>query len=198
MKTYPKILKCVLAILSIMTCIIVLVELNQAEHNKLKDEQAVANLHYFENFTLTSLDGETFTQDNLKGYKVTVFNGWAPWCSMCIDEMPGLDALQKTYEKKGLQIVGVVADYERNTDKENYQKDIRKAVTSTNISYPNFISDKNFDNSVFFMMKHAMPGTWAVDENGHLIEFISGAADQDVWANIFDCWLKGETYYENK
>ena len=42
------------------------------------------------NFETTTLDGEKFTQDNLKDYDLTVVNVWSTICGYCIDEMPAL------------------------------------------------------------------------------------------------------------
>jgi len=42
--------------------------------------------------------------------KVVLLNFWATWCGPCIEEIPELIKLQKTYGGQGLQVVGVAVD----------------------------------------------------------------------------------------
>ncbi len=47
-------------------------------------------------FTVQTLDGETYTLKNLRG-KIVVLNFWATWCSPCRREIPELNELVKKY-----------------------------------------------------------------------------------------------------
>jgi cytochrome c biogenesis protein CcmG, thiol:disulfide interchange protein DsbE len=56
-------------------------------------------------WSLTTLDGETFSSDELAGQPYLV-NFWASWCvPACVDEHPVLGA---THENNGLAMVGVL------------------------------------------------------------------------------------------
>ena len=48
------------------------------------------------NFTLTDLNGKSWTLKDLKG-KVVMLNFWATWCPPCRKEMPDLEALYKRF-----------------------------------------------------------------------------------------------------
>ncbi len=57
-------------------------------------------------FTLTSLSGETFSSQKLKGDKAVYLKFWATWCSYCQEEMPHA---QETFEHANdeLQVITV-------------------------------------------------------------------------------------------
>lgn len=56
-------------------------------------------------FTLATLDGDTFSLDELRGAPV-VLNFWATWCGPCRRELPALQAAAERYDGEVL-IVGV-------------------------------------------------------------------------------------------
>ena len=67
------------------------------------------------NFETTTLDGEKFTQDNLKDYDLTVVNVWSTTCGYCIDEMPALEKL-KNQLPSNVQFVSICLDGEASPD----------------------------------------------------------------------------------
>ena len=83
-----------------------------ATHNhdlNLKDKEGV---HY----TLPSLHG-----------KWVLVNFWAPWCTICIHEMPELSALQQ--QRADLQIIGVAVMYKS-------RKEVLDMAAKHAISFP--------------------------------------------------------------
>ena len=42
--------------------------------------------------------------------KILVINFWATWCPPCREEMPLLVDIQKAYEQKGVQVIGIAID----------------------------------------------------------------------------------------
>lgn len=57
-------------------------------------------------FTLTTLDKDTFRLNDKKGKAVIVF-GVAGWCGECIPEGKALTQVKKDYSDKGAEIIGV-------------------------------------------------------------------------------------------
>jgi peroxiredoxin len=57
-------------------------------------------------FTLTALDGKTYSLASLKG-KVVLLNFWATWCPPCRKEMPDMERLSRDFGKKGLVVLAV-------------------------------------------------------------------------------------------
>jgi len=194
MDSYIKILKPLIMIVAIAAAISLVVMINITDAAYEKSDEVADNLTYFCQFRLKGLDGETFTRDDLREYKVTVINGWAPWCGPCTSEIPDLDKLNDEYRSKGLQVIGIVADYyPQHTDGESdgYNQQIRDVISSTGCRYPNFVSDEAFYNGAYPTMKNSFPCTWAVDAQGNVIEIIHGRKSEEDWRTLFDKWLAG-------
>ncbi|HEX8919117.1 MAG TPA: redoxin domain-containing protein [Chloroflexota bacterium] len=60
-------------------------------------------------FQLHTIDGRTLSLASLRGHPV-VLNFWASWCTACIDEHPMLISAWHTYQRRGVEFVGVVYD----------------------------------------------------------------------------------------
>jgi peroxiredoxin len=80
-------------------------------------------IHQESGFSLTSMDGKTYSLDALRG-KIVLLNFWATWCPPCRKEMPDMEALYRRFRQKGL-VVLAVSDEDRETvagflAKQNY------------------------------------------------------------------------------
>ena len=104
---------------------------------------------------LTTLDGATFDLGKLHG-KVVMVNYWATWCAPCRKEMPKLDAFYRKYHSRGLEMVGITIDFERDLDKA------RKAARGVAypIAFAKAISDDGFGTP------KGVPITWIIDADG--------------------------------
>ncbi len=197
MKIYESNMKLILAVLAFVTALVAVyfcIGQNIAQIRVDKQFEDAMNLSFFKEFSLKLVSGDgEITEDIYKGHKVTVFNGWGPWCAPCVNEMPDLDELNREYADKGLQIIGVVADYYLTVgdgDSSDYDAEINSVLDKLNISYPNVLADEAFSNQVVPTMNNAFPCTWAVNENGDVIGILSGSNEADVWRDQFDQWLK--------
>jgi len=77
-------------------------------------------------FTLSDLEGKTWTLSALRG-KVVLVNFWATWCPPCQKEMPDLEALYKKYKDQGLVVLAL-------TDEENAK--VQPFIASRKVTYP--------------------------------------------------------------
>lgn len=75
------------------------------EDKKGGDEQQVPQV------SLKLLDGGEFDLESKRG-KVLLLDFWATWCQPCIAEIPMFNALQKSYNERGLEIVAISLDEE--------------------------------------------------------------------------------------
>jgi len=95
-------------------------------------KEAVSNLDKLDakraaaDFTLTDLNGNSYTLSQLKG-KVVVVNFWATWCPPCRKEMPDLDALYNQFKDKGLVILAI-SDEKDDT--------VKKFIDEKKYTYP--------------------------------------------------------------
>jgi peroxiredoxin len=86
------------------------------------DDRQAANA----DFTLTDLDGRSWTLKSLRG-KVVLINFWATWCPPCRKELPDLQALYGRFKDQSLVILGIT----------NEKPDVvRPFVTRNALSYP--------------------------------------------------------------
>ncbi len=71
----------------------------------------------FPNFSLTGLkDKKGVDLDNLKKkHKAILVDFWASWCGPCKESMPVLNKLDKKFRGKGLAIIGINVDNDRES-----------------------------------------------------------------------------------
>ena len=72
-------------------------------------------------FNLVDMNGKVVTLMQFKG-KVVLLDFWAPWCDICREELPALDALYKKYSNEGLEIIGIDMDPSEKLVTEFLQK----------------------------------------------------------------------------
>jgi cytochrome c biogenesis protein CcmG, thiol:disulfide interchange protein DsbE len=104
---------------------------------------------------VTTLDGRTFDLAKLRG-KVVLVNYWATWCAPCRKEMPKLDAFYKRYRDRGLEIIAISIDFDRDLDKARR--------VAQGVSYPTALAKSISDDG--FGIPKGVPITWIVDRDG--------------------------------
>ena len=108
-------------------------------------------------------DGEIFNLDeNLK--KITLIDFWASWCKPCRIQNPGLVNMYNRFNKKGLQIVSVSLD--KNKDQWI------KAINDDGLSWDQHISNLMFWKEPIAVLYNvtAIPATFLLDSNGVILE----------------------------
>lgn len=182
----------ILLISGIALCLIIwIIAFNLSTQRTSEDDDLLSNMTYFKNFELAKYPSGTFTQDDVKGYDIVVYNGWGPWCSACVAEMPDLNRLSQEYADKGILVVGIVADYTQQiTNNPKYDQQIADVVESYGITYPIVMCDDEFIDEVQPTMKGCFPATWVVDKDGNLIEYFIGSKSAEDWDACFEKWYQ--------
>jgi len=116
---------------------------------------------------VTTLDERTFDLAKLRG-KVVLVNYWATWCAPCRKEMPKLDAFYKRYHERGLEIIGISIDFDRDRDKA------RRMAGS--VSYPTALVKSVADDG--FGIPKGVPITWIIDRDGKVRDMMIDVRDE--------------------
>jgi peroxiredoxin len=108
-------------------------------------------------FTLTDLQGKTWSLRELKG-KVVLVNFWATWCPPCRKEMPDLNALYQRFKDQGFVILAIS---DEDADK------VKPFIAERNISYPVMLDPGRKINELFQV--EGIPKSFVYDREGKLV-----------------------------
>lgn len=125
-------------------------------------------------FTLKTLEGETVTLSKNDG-KPSLINLWASWCPPCKVEMPHL---QEAYEKYGDQVNFHMVNL---TSLDNKDKMV-KYIKDEKYTFPVLLDETGKVGEEY--MAFSIPQTYIVDENGQVIEKITGAMTKEQLEEI--------------
>jgi thiol-disulfide isomerase/thioredoxin len=120
-------------------------------------------------FTATTLDGEKFTNDSLKG-KVVLVQFWATWCKYCRRDQPALDVLVHEFADKGLVVLAVNVGETKKKVKQYLQDSPRacKIVLTENTNLAAMFAAKSYPLYVL------------IDKDGNIAETQNGAGGEEA------------------
>ena len=70
-------------------------EMQDAAPEQTAEREENYGYHVLADFTAETLDGGTFTPEDLKGYDLTIVYFWSGTCGYCVEELPELAELKK-------------------------------------------------------------------------------------------------------
>ncbi|HSQ22898.1 MAG TPA: TlpA disulfide reductase family protein [Pyrinomonadaceae bacterium] len=108
-------------------------------------------------FTLTDLQGKSWTLKSLQG-KVVLVNFWATWCPPCRKEMPDLDVLYQRFQEKGFVILAIS---DEGPDK------VKPFLAERKVTYPILLDPGRKVNDLFRI--NGIPKSFVYDRNGKLV-----------------------------
>ncbi len=114
-------------------------------------------------FTMADMDGnQVSVTDEFAKHKLTIVDFWASWCGPCRQEMPSLVKTYNDYKDKGLGIVGVSLD----EDKEQWAG----AVSAMGMTWTQLSDLQGWHNAAAQMYGiQAIPFTIVVDNKGKVL-----------------------------
>ncbi|MDA0709256.1 MAG: redoxin domain-containing protein [bacterium] len=123
-------------------------------------------------FVVETLKGEDVTLKTFEN-KMLLIDFWATWCKPCIEMMPNLQRLHNAYSDKGLTVIGVSVDEE----KDRIQK-IEKFVNRLEVAYPILLDAKPVPAWHMFKVK-AIPALFLIDGTGQVVAQWRGKIDHE-------------------
>lgn len=116
-------------------------------------------------FTLSTLDGRTYTLSELQGSAVLV-NMWATWCPPCRAEMPAIEKMYREYKDRGFIVLAV-----NNTIQDN-PTDIPAFVFERALTFP-ILLDANGDAARAYQVR-SLPSSYFINRQGIVTEAVIG------------------------
>ncbi len=143
-------------------------------------------------FTTEDINGEEYTEAVFQEADLTMVNVFATWCGPCVNEIPYLAELDEKMKDKGVQVIGIVMDAVKGTEKD--EEGIKKAqilAEKTKAEYPFLLPDSGYMNGRLAYVQ-AFPETFFVDKNGNIVgETYSGSRSLEEWEEIVNTELEG-------
>ncbi len=122
---------------------------------------------------ITPLEGDVFDLQAISS-KVIVVNFWATWCGPCLIEIPALMALQDTYAKEDLQIIGISLD-----DSESI---VQRFLQKQSFNYP--ISMYSYNLQKKFGTIQSIPTTFVLDQDLTILKKLQGYHSRQTLESI--------------
>ena len=108
------------------------------------------------NFSLTDLNGKTWTLADLHG-QIVLVNFWATWCPPCRKEMPDMQALYQEFKDRGLVILAI-------SDEDPAK--VEPFIAANKFSYPILLDPGRKVNDLFQV--EGIPKSFLYDRAGRL------------------------------
>lgn len=122
-------------------------------------------------FTLPALEDKDFTLSSLKG-KVILLNFWATWCPPCRKEIPDFVELYEKYREKGLEIVGVSLDREK-------EKVVKPFAEKMGINYTLVFGNQEVEKKYGGIT--GIPTTFLINRKGNIAKKYIGYRAKETW-----------------
>lgn len=130
------------------------------------------------NFELETIDGKPISLADYAGKKV-LLNFWATWCPPCNAEAPHLQTIYEQYGAAGIEIIAVnVTSQEKGKGKDT----VPQFVQQYGLTFPVVLDVHDQVVSMYQIL--TLPTTYFIDEEGAIIEIISGPMDEQLMHEI--------------
>ena len=138
------------------------------------------------NFTLRDINGDSYNLYEHRG-EIIILNFWATWCGPCTAELPHLNAIDKNYADKGVDVVVISVDAARELSKaKSYIKARKYGFTALFDTDTSVVSQYN--------PSKAIPYTLIMDREMRIVHvhtgYVSGV--EDTYTQIIDEIIQNE------
>ena len=112
---------------------------------------------------LTRLDRQAYKLE-YNDRTVTLVHFWASWCTPCLQEMPGLQALQDRYSDNQLRVIAIAADSHNA---------VKKYISEHNINLEILIDQ--YGSALHAFNVKALPSSFVVNKEGKISHLVTGS-----------------------
>ena len=121
-------------------------------------------------FTLVSMNGETYTLSNLRGQNV-VLNFWVTWCIPCKDELPAIERISQDYQDENIVFLSINV-----LDQDDINK-VKELVSAMGLTYPILLDENGLVNRDYRV--EFFPTSFFIDENGIIQHVLFGSTSEE-------------------
>lgn len=152
--------------------------LAKTQPNNVQEVEEAQSIYKAPDFELETIDGKPISLADYAGKKV-LLNFWATWCPPCNAEAPHLQAIYEQYAAAGVEIVAVnVTSQEKGKGKDT----VPQFVQQYGLTFPVVLDVHDEVASMYQIL--TLPTTYFIDEEGAIIEIISGPMDEQLMHEI--------------
>jgi len=119
------------------------------------------------NFSAKDINGKTIELSQFKNKSFVLLDFWASWCGPCHEQAPYLKKLHEEFKDKGLELISISSDVNRDYWKQAIKEDGIGGWTNILMSDA-YRSEKEESLSLKFAI-NAVPTTILIDKNGVIL-----------------------------
>lgn len=135
----------------------------------------------FGEFETQTLDGGSVTQEIFSQSGLTMVNIWGTFCGPCIEEMPDLGEISRSYDSSEFQMTGLISDV---TEPGNEKA--QEIIDSTQADYTHMIASADLQTGILRGVR-VVPTTVFVDSEGNQVgEAYAGSRSKEEWTEIIE------------
>lgn len=116
-------------------------------------------------FSLSSLDGQTVSIDELRG-QVILVNVWATWCPPCRAEMPAMQRVYEEYHAQGFEILAV------NSTAQDALGNLGPFITEYELTFPILLDESGSVTRLYRVV--SLPTSFFIGRDGVISEVVIG------------------------
>lgn len=120
-----------------------------------------AEVKNMNDFDAKTFDGNTFTQEDLSKYDLTMVNVWATWCGPCVEEMPELQQLYGMLPDNA-NMITICADANEEPELAN------RIIKELKCTFKVLVPDEKLQKSLLEKLT-GYPTTIFVDRDGNMV-----------------------------